>query len=290
MPTSGRTAQTSPQAQPAGLRVSSSPNPTDGETAPGRGFPIPVCKLLHEDPELAAAVPQPRRKEALRRCTAPVLTISAQNSGALSTIHDRAGGVGLLILKGVMVRRVWIDGRSGPELLGEGDLLGPRGDTKWPLLPQTSDWSVIEPLRVALLDRRFVEHQVNRYPELAAALAARASRRTENLAVNLAIVSHPRVETRIHMLLWHLAERWGRVRAGAIVLPLRLTHSLLAELVAARRPTVTTALASLADSGLVRHTRGVWMLFGQPPSDARQLGVLHTRDVQQHAHAGAHRR
>ena len=175
-------------------------------------------------------------------------------------------------------------------MLGEGDLLGPRGDYKWPLLPQTSDWSVIEPLRVALLDSQFVEHQLRRYPELAAAFAARAARRTENLAVNLAIVGHPRVETRIHMLLWHLAERWGRVRSGAVLLPLRLTHSLLAELVAARRPTVTTALASLAHSGLVLTTRGTWMLFGQPPSDARELGVLHTEDGHQHAHAGAHRR
>jgi CRP-like cAMP-binding protein len=175
-------------------------------------------------------------------------------------------------------------------LLGEGDLLGPRGDYQWPLLPQTSDWSVIEPLRVALLDSRFVEHQLRRYPELAAAFAARVARRTENLAVNLAIVGHPRVETRIYMLLWHLAGRWGRVRAGAVVLPLRLTHSLLAELVAARRPTVTTALASLADSGLVRTTRGEWMLFGQPPSDTRTLGVLHTGNGHQHAHAGAHRR
>ena len=91
------------------------------------------------------------------------------------------------------------------------------------------------------------------------------------------------------MLLWDLAERWGRVRAGAVVLPLRLTHSLLAELVAARRPTVTTALAGLAHSGLVRTTRGGWVLFGQPPSDGRALRVLHTEDGK-HAHAGAHSR
>jgi CRP/FNR family transcriptional regulator, cyclic AMP receptor protein len=286
------TAPTQPAQinQRAVRRVPSGAKQNGSTTASSRDSPLPVCELLREDPELAAAVPGPRRRDAFRRCTAPLLTITARNSHALSALEDRPGGLGFLILTGLVVRRVWIGGRSGPELLGEGDLLGPRGDCQWPLLPQASDWSIVEPLRVAVLDSHFVEHRLRRYPELAPALAVRAARRTENLGVNLAIVGHPRVETRIHMLLWHLAGRWGRVRAGAVVLPLRLTHSLLAELVAARRPTVTTALASLAHSGLIRTTRGEWMLFGQPPSDTRALGVLHTENDAQHAHAGAHRR
>ena len=286
MTTSAQPAPTGPRAHG---RLPRGPNANAGTTARARESAAPRCNLLREDPELAAAVASPRRQDALRRCTAPVVTITAQNSHALSTLQDRPAGLGLLILTGLVVRRVWIGERSGPELLGEGDLLAPRSDCQWPLLPQTSDWSIVEPLRVALLDGRFVEHQLRRYPELAAALAARAARRTENLAVNLAIVGHPRVETRIYMLLWHLAERWGRVHAGAVVLPLRLTHSLLGELVAARRPTVTTALASLAQSGLVRTTRGAWMLFGQPPGDARAVGVLNTGNGHEYADAGAHR-
>lgn len=51
------------------------------------------------------------------------------------------------------------------------------------------------------------------------------------------------------MLLWHLADRWGRVRSDGVIVALDLTHSVLAELVAARRPTVTRSLSELADKG-----------------------------------------
>ena len=89
--------------------------------------------------------------------------------------------------------------------------------------------------------------------------------RSRNLAVNMAIVHQARVDVRLQMLLWHLAGRWGRVRSDATVLPLRLTHTLLADLVAARRPTVTSALTDLARRGLIRSHGDSWMLFGEAP-------------------------
>ena len=69
------------------------------------------------------------------------------------------------------------------------------------------------------------------------------------------------------MLLWHLAARWGRVRSDGTVLRLRLTHTVLADLVAARRPTVTTALSELTRRGLVRTDGETWVLPGEAPSD-----------------------
>jgi CRP-like cAMP-binding protein len=69
------------------------------------------------------------------------------------------------------------------------------------------------------------------------------------------------------MLLWHLAARWGRVRSDGTVLRLRLTHAVLADLVAARRPTVTTALSDLARRGLVRTDGENWVLAGEAPRD-----------------------
>jgi hypothetical protein len=42
---------------------------------------------------------------------------------------------------------------------------------------------------------------------------------------------------------------------------------VLAELVAARRPTVTSALSDLARRGLVRHVDDVWLLSGDPPAE-----------------------
>jgi CRP-like cAMP-binding protein len=91
--------------------------------------------------------------------------------------------------------------------------------------------------------------------------------RARHLAVNMAIVNQPRVDVRLHMLLWHLAGRWGRVRSDATVLPVRLTHAVLAQLVAARRPTVSSALSDLARRGLVVNQADEWVLTGEPPGE-----------------------
>jgi CRP-like cAMP-binding protein len=91
--------------------------------------------------------------------------------------------------------------------------------------------------------------------------------RARHLAVNMAIVNQPRVDVRLHMLLWQLAGRWGRVRSDATVLPVRLTHAVLADLVAARRPTVSSALSDLARRGLVINRTDRWLLMGEPPGE-----------------------
>jgi len=165
-----------------------------------------------------------------------------------------------------MIRRVGIEGRYGAELIGEGDLLRPSDEHVSPLLPLTTDWSVLLPTRLAALDYAF-EQRLTQYPELARSLVGRAIQRSKNLAVNMAIVHQARVDVRLHMLLWHLAARWGRVRSDGTVLRLRLTHAVLADLVAARRPTVTTALSELTRRGMVRTDGETWVLPGEAPSD-----------------------
>jgi CRP-like cAMP-binding protein len=138
---------------------------------------------------------------------------------------------------------------------------------------------VLEPVRLAVLDSQFV-NRLTGYPKLAGALFGRAALRSRQLAVNMAIVHQARVDVRLHMLLWHLAGRWGWVRSDGIVVSLRLTHSILAELVAARRPTVTSALSELGRNGLVRSVPEGWLLCGPPPgaSDAFDLGDDHHAD------------
>jgi hypothetical protein len=171
----------------------------------------------------------------------------------------------MLVLEGLLIRRVGIEGRFGAELLGEGDLLRPwQSDYDSPMLPLETGWSVVEPARVAVLDHEFV-HRLSEFPELAPALVARAMQRARNLAVNMAIVHQARVDVRLLMLLWHLAGRWGRVRSEGTVVPLRLPHALLADLVAARRPTVTSALSDLNRRGLVRSSGNEWVLLGEAP-------------------------
>lgn len=225
----------------------------------------PVCHVLREDPELADAIPAEYRAQAIEECTAPELRLQPGRWGGRGSLGFR-GGIGVLVLGGLMVRRVGIEGRFGAELIGEGDLLRPNEESVSPLLPLTTDWSIILPTRVAALDREF-EQRLAQYPELGRCLIARALLRSKNLSVNMAIVHQARVDVRLHMLLWHLAARWGRVRSDGTVLRLRLTHAVLADLVAARRPTVTTALSELAKRGLVRTDGETWVLSGEAPGD-----------------------
>lgn len=80
----------------------------------------------------------------------------------------------------------------------------------------------------------------------------------------MAIVGQARVDVRLHMLLWHLAERWGQPQEDGILVPLHLTHAVLAELVAARRPTVSSAMSLLADQGVIRPIGRAWLIATRP--------------------------
>jgi CRP/FNR family cyclic AMP-dependent transcriptional regulator len=237
------------------------------------------CRLLAEDPDLAAAIPQPLRQRAVHECVAPVVTIPRGRLSRPPALAD-AGGIGLVILDGLLLRRVGIEGRFGGELLGEGDLIGPQRPER-PLgsLSHTTGWRVLETARLAVLDVH-AAHRLARYPALTGALVARALERSRNFAVVMAIVHQPKVELRLHMLLWHLAGRWGRVGPQGVRLPLRLTHAVLADLIAARRPTVTGAIAKLCDHGLVDHDQGGWLLRGDPPGELLAVRSIHPSRAQ----------
>jgi CRP-like cAMP-binding protein len=158
-------------------------------------------------------------------------------------------------------------------------LLRPWQEDSEPLtLRWTSEWRVLEPARLAVLDEQFAR-VAGRYPQLVARLMARTVQRSRHLAVNLAIVHHARVDVRLHLLLWHLAGRWGRVRGDGVTVPIRLTHAVLADLVAARRPTVTSALTDLGRQGLVRPVDEGWLLPGRPPGELAGINqsVTHER-------------
>jgi CRP-like cAMP-binding protein len=108
------------------------------------------------------------------------------------------------------------------------------------------------------------------WPQLGLELFNRGTRRAHHLAVALAISHHQRVDDRLLLSLWHLAERWGRVHPDGIVLPLPLGHQRLADLVGASRPTVTTALGELTAAGSIgRRDGGEWVLLGAPPEELR---------------------
>ncbi|HEY7836315.1 MAG TPA: Crp/Fnr family transcriptional regulator [Solirubrobacteraceae bacterium] len=245
------------------MLVSQGPTTTEAE----------LCRVLEVDPGLAEAIPAHLRDRAAAECVASVISLPTGRWRNAPAVNGR-GGIGLLVLDGLVVRRVGVEGRFGAELLGEGDLLRPwEGEDELPTLPMTTAWRVLEGARLAVLDERFMAHLAD-YPELGGRLVGRAVGRSRNIAVNMAIVHQARVDVRLHMLFWHLASRWGRVGSGGVTVPLRLTHAVLAELAAARRPTVTSALTGLSRRGLVRSTDSGWVLSGEPPGELSDVARL----------------
>ena len=186
-----------------------------------------------------------------------------------------AGHLGLLLLDGFLARHVRVIDRPPAELLGPGDLLHPWEESHTEPFLAAVRWEVLEPARLAVLDRRFAA-VAGRWPELVAALMGRAIGRSRSLLLHLAIGQLVGVEMRLLVLLWHIAERWGehgeRGAGDGRVVPVHLTHQLLASLISAQRPTVTSALAQLSERGLIsRHDDGRFVLHGGPPTEFRSL-------------------
>ena len=89
------------------------------------------------------------------------------------------------------------------------------------------------------------------------------------MAALLAIAQIRRLDLRILTLLWHLADRFGRVRPDGVAVEVPLKHATLAKLLAATRPSVSSALAELASRGEIeRLDGGGWLLKGDPPGVA----------------------
>ena len=233
-----------------------------------------TVRVLDEDRDLAASVAVDRRLLAERACVASALVLQRGRWAAGPNVQDASRGFGLLILRGLPSGRVGRRGGYGAELLGPGDLLRPLPRPyAGAASPFDTNWTVIRPARLALLGPRFVSRAAP-FPELGAELVGRALERTRRLAVNMAIVHNPRVDERIHVLLWHLALRWGQLTPQGATLSLPLTHALLAEMIASRRPTVTKALTLLAQQDRVRPTDDGWLLAGSVPAELEALVAL----------------
>ena len=97
-------------------------------------------------------------------------------------------------------------------------------------------WSA--PTRLAVLDPRWTARAAA-WPQLGAELAGRALSRSLRLVIGAAIAQQPRLEVRLLMLFWDLADRYGKVHPDGIHLDLPLTHEVLSHLAGARRPSVS---------------------------------------------------
>lgn len=238
-----------------------------GQSAPPSRAPQ-VC-VLDADPDLARCVPPHQLADARRHLIAPMITLPR---GAWHSEFEGFDpeGLGLLVLDGLLRRRVVLGSGVSAELLGEGDLLTPsqrdEGDAS---VPVSCQWTVCAPAPVAILNAQLTERLAT-WPSVLAQLAGRLTRRSQGLAVRMAIAQVPGVELRVQLLFWHLADRWGHVAVEGVVLPLRPDQETIGNLAGISRTRVNMALRVLEREGALQRRDGGWLLQGERPQ--RLLG------------------
>lgn len=224
-------------------------------------------RALEADPELLAAVPASSRDAARKGLEAKSVAAARGpwNPDGLSDASD----LGILVLEGLLTRNVEIGGSRSSEILGPGDVLRPwDDDSALQPVPSETTWMVLDPAAFAVLDQQW-RLLAGRWPDMGAELLSRIVRRTRWLAVLNAITNMRGVDRRVLLLLWHLAGNWGKVTPSGTLVPFGLTHEVIAELIGARRPSVTTALTALEQDGKLERVQEGWLLHGGPPSSGR---------------------
>ena len=232
-------------------------------------------RLLEVDPDLAADLDERTAEQARARLVARVETIEPGSWDPNRMLPQPDGHLGVLVIEGLMTRDVVIARTACAELVGRGDLLRPWEDLHAGAPIEVGvEWHVLEPTRVALIDRRLVQ-QLGYWPEILSVMVLRSVARAQALSLSLAITCMTGLKLRLLILFWHLADRWGKVRPEGVVVPLSLTHRMVGRLVGASRPSVSTALKELENEGeLVPRQGGGWILQGDPPED---LALLYDR-------------
>ena len=232
-----------------------------GEALALSGVHGAVAARIEADPDLGSELSQEEFAEAQRHVVVPTVTIDpgVWDVQQLRTTAGVQGEVrGFLVLNGSVTIDLAIGGLVCTRLLTPGELVlldGWESDS----IPVRAGWTVLEPSRIAILDQRqFVT--ICRWPGLMATVLKRAAQQVRHALLQQAIGQLPRVEERLLALLWSIADRQGVVRSDGVWVHLPVTHATLAQMIGARRPTVSLGLRALSDQGLITAQRGGWLL------------------------------
>ena len=223
-----------------------------------------VVSVLDADGDLRTML---RPEQAGQACVASRARVCAVERGPWIPPSDDQGGaaVGLFVLDGLLTRQVSRGCRCAAELLAAGDVIVPAGADEQPAtLDFDVTWSAVIATQVAVLDRRWIGRMAP-YPKVIAAVSARVLRRAARSAQLLTIVQEPRLEERLWLVLWFLADRFGTVHRDGVHLRLPLTHEALSHVACARRPSVSSAFMRLQRMGRVRREADGWVLIAPAP-------------------------
>jgi len=237
---------------------------------PNAAMSVRKVRLLEEDPELGARLSAEEFAQVRRYA---VVELAELERGL--HVPWRVGNedlLGLLVLDGHLIRSVQVAERACGELVGPGSILRPWDHFGlYAPLPFEVSWRVIEPVRLGLLDQRLIAVGA-RWPSLIHAIIQRAVGRSHALALDVAIRCLQHIELRLLVLFWHLADQFGRVTADGTIVPVRLTHGDVAELIGGQRPSTSAHLSALAKRDvLVRRDDRTWLLRGDPPAELRDM-------------------
>ena len=218
--------------------------------------------LLELDPDLGARLAPGEWERARQAVRGRPVALQGGACDLRALTEDGAPLLGFLVIDGMICHEAMLADRRLIEFIGPGDILQPAERNAPPGVRGVGEPSltVINDAVVVALGSAFIR-AATRWPPLLLEAVARLERRRARLAAQALIVHLPQARDRLLLILRHLGERWGRVTPDGLHLPLRLTHDLLGQLIAARRPTVTLAIRELeAEHHVGRREDGSWVL------------------------------
>lgn len=239
-------------------------NSRDGSTASVLAAPaqtVSGVRLLEVDPELGERLTGDELREARQHALLASIALGPGRWELDRLREDDAvrGEVhGLLMLSGVLMAEVSIAGQSCMRLVVPREIVL-LDELDIAALP--TGWGMVVPryARLVVLDDRLLVI-AQHWPRLLSAILKRAGQHTQHGLLQQAISQLPRVEHRLLALLWSIAEWQGVVRPDGVWVPMTLTHETLAQMVGARRPTVSLGLRALAEQGMLRAEKDGWLI------------------------------
>src|SRR5436190_9132229 len=143
--------------------------------------------LLDLDPDLGSALAPEEFATAREAIRVPLVRL---DTGEIRGKWPEGAPqlAGFLMVEGALLREVRAARRITAELLGPGDMIRPFEEDGEEDLPVRAEirWRTVQAARLAAIDRRALM-AASRFPEVTAALMARAVRRSQRQSVNLSI-------------------------------------------------------------------------------------------------------